>query len=342
MNKYITLGALALVSGALAAPRITAQSIIVNPIPTDLQVRVSTDKDASGAQVPSYRVGERIRLSVAVNQDAYVYLFNVNPDGSIDQILPNRFASGANFLKANTVKQFPATGDNFTFDISGPSGLNKVLALASKTELNLDQISNFSSSATTTNASEAFATVTVRGQQQLAQALSIVVSPLPQNTWVSDTALYNTVAATTTPARTGSLTVTTNADDATVFLNERSLGPSGTTFANIAPGTYRVRISAPGFADYTTNVTVRAGATVNLNVSLNAQRLPLTVRSNVEGALVFIDGRQAGTIRNGAYTTQVARDGYEIVVLAPGYRAGVTQVQIQNGGSVTVNLTRLQ
>ncbi|WP_027481832.1 DUF4384 domain-containing protein [Deinococcus pimensis] len=341
MNKIITMGALALLSGALAAPRISAQSIIVNPTPTDLQVRVSTDKDPTGGQVPNYRVGEKIRLSVTANQDAYVYLFNVNPDGSIDQILPNRFASGANFIKANTVKQFPASGDNFTFDISGPSGLNKVLALASKTELNLDQISSFKATGTTTSAADAFATVTVKGQQQLAQALSIVVTPLPQNTWVTDTALYNTVGATT-PNRNGSLTVTTNAEDTTVFLNERELGASGTTFANIAPGTYRVRISAPGYADYTTNVTVRAGATVNLNISLQAQRLPLTIRSNVEGALVFIDGRQAGTIKNGAYSTQLARDSYEVVVLAPGYRAGVQQIQVQNGGTVTVNLNRAQ
>ncbi len=338
MKNLIAISALALVSGALAAPRVSAQSIIVNPTPTDLQVRVWTDKDTTGQQVPNYRVGERIRLFTTVNQDAYVYLFNVNPDGSIDQILPNRYESGNNFIRAGTTKQFPAAGDNFTFDIAGPAGLNKVLALASKTQLNLDQISQFRND--TSGNQNGFATVTVKGQQNLAQALSIVVNPLPQTSWVTDTAYYNTV--TQTPARNGSLTVVTNVDGATVFLNERQLGTSGTTFANIAPGTYRVRITAPGYGEYTTNITVRAGATVSLNITLQQQRAQLTVRSNVEGATVFVNGRSAGQIRNGALTLTLDRDDYQLVVLAPGYRAAVSDVQVRQGGSVTLNLTRAQ
>jgi len=183
MNK-ILLPALLLLGTASAAPRVSAQSIIVNPTQPDLQVRVWTDRDTSGQGTPNYFVGDRIRLYTSVNEDAYVYLFNVNPDGSIDQILPNRYASGANFVKANTVKQFPGAGDRFTFDISGPYGVNKVLALASKTPLDLNQVSSFKSG-------QPFAQVNVSGQEKFAQALSIVVNPIPDDNWVTDTAYYN-------------------------------------------------------------------------------------------------------------------------------------------------------
>ncbi|ADV68092.1 DUF4384 domain-containing protein [Deinococcus maricopensis] len=189
MNKFL-LPLTLLLGTASAAPQISAQSIIVNPVKPSLGVKVWTDRDATGAQTPIYRVGERIRLFVTPSQDAYVYLFNVNPDGRVDQILPNKFASGDAFVKANTVKAFPGTNDRFTFDIAGPNGVNKVLALASKTPLNLSQLSSFKSS------QDSFATVNVTGQEKFAQALSIVVNPVPQNNWVTDTAAYNVAGAT--------------------------------------------------------------------------------------------------------------------------------------------------
>ncbi|AFZ66591.1 DUF4384 domain-containing protein [Deinococcus peraridilitoris] len=337
MKNLLTLSALALVSGAIAQPRISPQSIIVNPTPTELSVRVWTNKDTSGNQTPDYRVGEKITLFTTVNQDAYVYLFNVNPDGSIDQILPNRYQSGQNFLRGGTTKQFPAQGDNFTFDISGQAGLNKVLALASKTQLNLDQISQFRAD----QQNQGFATVTVRGQDNFARALSIVVNPVPQNAWTTDVALYSTVTGQAQAPARGGVNVASNVQG-TVFLNDREVGQTGSTFANITPGTYRVRVSAPGYADYTTTVTVRAGATLNVSAALQAEKVPLRIVSNVENARIFVDGREAGTIRDRDLTVNLERGDYEITVIAPGHRASVQTVQVRNAGNLTVNLSRVR
>ncbi|WP_216325935.1 DUF4384 domain-containing protein [Deinococcus aestuarii] len=185
---------LPLAAPAQATPRLSAQSIIVNPVQTNLSAQVWVDRDPSGLQTPNYRVGERIRLYTQVNEDAYVYLFNVNPDGSVDQILPNRL-SGTNFVRRGEIRAFPAAGDNFTFDVAGPYGLNKVLVVASRRALNLSEISSF-------QAGQPFATVkpTANSPQRLAQALSIVVNPvtptptqpaISQQDWVSDTASYN-------------------------------------------------------------------------------------------------------------------------------------------------------
>ncbi|WP_034387159.1 DUF4384 domain-containing protein [Deinococcus sp. YIM 77859] len=184
-----------LVSTASAAPVISAQSIIVNPAPTSLSVQVWTDR-GSGTQAPNYLPGERVQLFTRVNQDAYVYLFNVDPQGHVDLILPNRYQSGGNFLKANTTRAFPSANDPFTFTIAPPYGLNKVLALASLTPLNLEQIATFKTQ------QNSFATVNVQGQGQLAQALSIVVSPVPQHSWVTDTAFYTVAAQASTPLQT--------------------------------------------------------------------------------------------------------------------------------------------
>ena len=180
----------ALTVTASAAPKISAQSIIVNPVQTSLSVKVWTDRDSSGTQTPNYYVNDKIRIYTSVNQDAYVYLFNVDPTGKVDLILPNRYAGGANYVRAGAVKTFPSAQDRFTFDIAAPYGLNKVLALASKTQLNLNDIATFQGQSGQP-AQGGFAEVKVEGQQQLAQALSIVVNPVPQNTWISDVAYYN-------------------------------------------------------------------------------------------------------------------------------------------------------
>lgn len=175
---------------AFAAPKISAQSIIVNPVMTSLSAKVWVDRDPSGSSTPNYRVGDRITLYTSVNENAYVYLFNVNPDGTSDQILPNRYSTraGNNYVRAGQVRAFPAKGDQFTYDVSGPQGLNRVLVIASRRPLNLSELSTYTSG-------QAFATVKPQTTQQLAQALSITVNPIsqpvPQTDWISDTAYYN-------------------------------------------------------------------------------------------------------------------------------------------------------
>ena len=345
MKKFLMIPAALLASTAFAAPKISAQSIIVNPAQPDLSVSVRVNKDTTGNANPGYRVGENISITTSVNRDAYVYLFNVDSTGEVSQILPNRIQGGGNFVKANTTAVFPAAGAGFTYSVDGQVGLNKVLALASTTELNLDQLSTFSGQ-------DQFATVNAKGQDGLAQALSIVVNPIPQNTWVSDTAFFSVVAAN--PVTTGSLFVGTNVPGASVILNGRTLGAANTSYAGLASGTYPVRVRAPGYADYTTTVAIRANTTTNLNVEFSRVAGPAPVvsapttpagytvalRSSVNGARVFVDGVEAGTIQNGGLNLSVARGTREIVVIAPGYRTFVNNYNVTQNGQITINPTR--
>ncbi|AZI43109.1 PEGA domain-containing protein [Deinococcus psychrotolerans] len=341
MKKLLVLPAALLLSSAMAAPKISAQSIIVNPVQPDLSVSVWTDKNPDGTQIPNYKIDEKITLNVRSSQDAYVYLFNVDGTGKVDQLLPNRYANGANFVKANVVKTFPAAGDQFTFDIAGPVGLNKVLVLASKTELNLGDLSKFSSQ------QDSFADVNAKGQQQLAQALSIVVSPIPQNSWVSDTAFYN--VASQQQSQTGNVFVGTNVSGAVVYLNGQRLGDANQTFSAIRPGSYPLKITAPGYRDYSATITVRANATTNVNVEFNTVVTPappvsntaaVNIRSSVNGALIFVDGRQVGTIQNGGLDLNLPRGGHEIVLIAPGYNTFVNNYNVSQGGTITITPKR--
>lgn len=330
-----------LLGSASAAPKISAQSIIVNPIQPDLGVKVWVDKRATGDQIPNYAINERISVSVQPTRDAYVYLFNIGPDGSVDIVLPNKLG-GDNFVKANTVKTFPEASDNFNFTVGGPVGLNKVLALASATQLNLDQLADFSSS------QQQFATVNAKGQQQLAQALSIVVTPVPQNSWVSDTAFYNVTERQAT--QTGNLFVGTNVDGSTVILNGQRLGAGNQTFSGLRPGSYPIRVQAPGARDFTTTIVIRPNTTTNVNVEFSApivaplpaqsSQYAFTVRSSIEGARVFVDGQEIGQVRGGVVSANLNRGGHEVVMIAPGYATYVNNVNLSGPTNITINPKR--
>ena len=176
----------ALLGNASAQGQINPQSIIVNPVPTSLQVGVFVDR---GGNNPVYRIGDPIRVSVNVNQDAYVYLFSIHGNGDVDLILPNRLSGGNEFIRGGETRTFPPRGANYQFNVDGPAGQDKVLAVASKRPLNLSEIASF-------RGGNAFADVQVQGQDNLARALSIVVTPVPQSDWVTAVTYFQVTGGT--------------------------------------------------------------------------------------------------------------------------------------------------
>lgn len=342
MKKFLLIPAALLASTSLAAPMISAQSIIVNPVKPSLQVQVSLDKPSSTQKIANYNIGNSIRISAKVNRDSYVYLFNVNAVGKVEQILPNRLG-GENFVKSGQTVSFPAPNAGFTFDIAGPVGLNKVLALASLKPLDLGTLSKFKSQ------QDQFATVNASGQDRLAQALSIVVNPIPKNSWVTDTVLFNVASAT--PVRKGHLFVGTNVVGAKVIFNGRNLGSANRTFTNIAPGSYPIRVTARGYNDFRTTVRINSNTTTNVNVQFNASRptptppprtnsYSLTIRSTVEGARVFVDGQEVGTIRGGLLNTKLSAGGHEVVIIAKGYKTYLNNIKLNRNAVLNITPSR--
>jgi Domain of unknown function (DUF4384) len=173
----ITVALSSVISNAFAqsTPIVRPQAVIVNPVETQLQTTVSVDR---GNNNPVYNIGERIKISVSVNQDAYVYVFSIHSDGVIDLILPNRLSGGNQFLRANETRTFPPNGANYQLTVDGPAGQDKILAVASKRQLNLGELTSFKSN-------QPFANVTVQGQDNLARALAVVVTPVPSTDWVT-------------------------------------------------------------------------------------------------------------------------------------------------------------
>ncbi|WP_034384813.1 DUF4384 domain-containing protein [Deinococcus sp. YIM 77859] len=200
LKGLLAVTALLGLSAATAAGpgRISAQSIIVNPVQTGLDVQVWVNKDASGRGNPVYRRGESIRIGVQTNADAYVYLFNVNANGAVDLFFPNRYEE-SNFVPGGVTRVFPAQGARYTLTVGGPNGQDRLLALASTQPLNLNDIARFVEE-------EGFAQVRVQGPENLAQALNTALTPLPQDGWVTDVVTFRVGQVGNKPGATGTVT----------------------------------------------------------------------------------------------------------------------------------------
>ena len=330
--KLLLAGALTLVSGAAFAqsnPRVTPQAVIVNPVETSLRVNVALDKGGSN---PLYIEGEKQRITVSVNQDAYVYVFNIQANGVVAVLLPNGFSGGTPFLRAGETRTFPTPNAGYELTIGAPYGQEKILALASKTQLNLGQVIPQVGNNQIVNA-------TVQGQDGLARALAVVVTPLPVQGWVTDVADFQTRSRVVAPS-TGTLVVNVNSNGANVSLDGVLIG-RGDVRRVVPAGQYTVRVSLGGFQDFQQVVNVQAGQTVTVNVNLNAISVngQLQVNVNPNGANVSLDGVLIGR----GDTDRVLPAGqYTLRVSAAGYQDFQQTITIQNGQTLRVNVSLQQ
>jgi hypothetical protein len=319
MRRLFALCFLAM--AAWAAPQASPQSIIVNPIPTSLQVRAWVNLDPSGTGNPVYTIGSPITIYAQVNQPAYVYLFDINADGRIDLILPNSYDQN-NYLQPGTVYQFPAPGAPYTFTVTGPPGQDRLLAVASLSPLPLGGIADL-----------AQGKVKIRGAERLAHALSIVVTPLPQTSWVSDIVFFRVQGESPVPPPPppppafGFLQVTSSPEGAQVLLNGTPVGQTPLSLS-VAPGPEQVVLQLPGYQTYSTRLFVHPGQRLTIEASLIPLLGTLSVNAQPNGSSVFLDGRFVGTT---PLSLSLGPGGYEVRITHPGYFPYQTRVEVQGG-----------
>ncbi len=324
--KALLSAAFALFSGialAQSAPVASPQGIVVNPVPTSLKVQVAVNK--AGVN-PLYSQGESLKISLSVNQDAYVYAFNITATNDVVVLLPNGFSNGTPFLRAGETRTFPGANDQYTIDISAPYGQEKIFALASKTPLNLSQVIPQVSSGN-------FAQATVQGTG-LARPLALVVTPLPPQDWTSAYVDFRTQARAVVQ-NTGTLQINSNVSGAQVFVDNVLAGNSPVS-VTVAAGQHSIRVTANGYSDVTQTVNVGGGQVVQLNFNLRAinQNGTITVQVTPNNATVFIDGVRAG---NGDMTLQVAPGQHSVRVTANGFQDFNQTVNVGAGANVVVN-----
>jgi hypothetical protein len=329
--KRIT-GALILLLVATAALAqdfvISPLGIVVNPKPS-FNVQVSLNK-GGGDSIPSYQIGENIEISVSVSESSYVYLFSVKSNGEIVQILPNELdADGRNnYLRAGETKRFPPRGASYEFQVTGPLGLDKVIAVASRSQLDTRTLANFASG-------DQFATSSI-GESGFAQALGIIVKPIPQASWVTATTRFYVGSPPAELPSTGTLTINSSPAGAEVYVDDNFAGYTPLSYGT-RPGRHDIRIQLGGYETYRESVNLRPRDNLRIDANLIAIRRTGTASftSSPSGADVYINNQFQGTtpLRNfvldaGSYTARFSLGGYSDEIV---------NFQVNAGSDRTVN-----
>jgi class 3 adenylate cyclase len=84
----------------------------------------------------SWNVGDRIRICAQVNRDCHLAVINIGPTGNVTVLIPNAYHSDA-IARAGQVVTFPGANDPIQFELKGPPGGERLIALASARPLRL-------------------------------------------------------------------------------------------------------------------------------------------------------------------------------------------------------------
>jgi len=321
MRKILILLAFALPLAFAQKIVISPEAIVVNPNPApNFNVDVSLDK---GGSRPVYQLGENVRISVRVSQSAYVYLFSVKPDGEITQILPNRYDREGqnNRLNAGESRTFPPSNARYSFSIAPPRGLSKVIAVASKQQLDTREIAQFKSGDNFASGSG--------GQDGFVHGFAIVVKPVPQQDWVTSTALYYVGDAPQQPAF-GNLRIDSSPQQAQAYVDGNYVGTTPTNFGT-HPGRHDVKVTKDGYETFQTSVNVRPGETQTVRAQLQPIRRTGTVSfdSNPRGANVYLDGNHVGSTPTGRMNVDAGN--HTVRFSLPGYQDANVSFSLARG-----------
>lgn len=85
----------------------------------------------------SYRVGDPLRIFFYSERDCYLNLIDFGTSGRARVIFPNRYQRD-NFVRGGTVIEIPGRrGDDFRYTVSGPTGTERLKAIATRDKLKL-------------------------------------------------------------------------------------------------------------------------------------------------------------------------------------------------------------
>lgn len=142
----------------------------------------------------------------------------------------------------------------------------------------------------------------------------------------------------------GWVDIKSNVPGADVFLDDKSVGAIGKTpfSGNLKPGRHTVYVSVDGYEEFSQEIEVIAGETLEVNANLSGAPVGyLNLRgAGIERSEIIVDGKVL--CERGPCRKPVPEGYHTITIRRPGYRPFTTRVEVQARTEVSVSaqLTR--
>ena len=270
------------------------QGVIVVP-PSEFQIRVRTDK-------PAYQVGSKARVFFDVNQEAYVYILDIDAAGTVTQIFPNAFSQN-NFVSAGE----HVLPDRSTYDllVVPPLGQEVIMAIASKEPLTLVQ-----------GFPQSFPRLGTNPEEVRQRILGIIQGLIPSGRVTTD---FITFQVTAGPPGTlfGELFVSSDPSGAEIFIDDSFKGFTPKRFFAEA-GIRRLLLKKSGFQDNFQIISLAPDEFKNIFVRLQTggpginnppvARFTFSPANPAVGQTVFFDASSSFDPDPGDFITQFQWD----------------------------------
>jgi len=218
-----------------------------NPSPS-FNIQLSINK-GNGAV---YSPGENISVSFRTNRDAYVVLYDIQPNGKVHILFPNRYDPN-NFVRANQTYYLPRQGYNFM--VENTPGTEYIQAVAST-----QQFVHYNQWQQEFNNS-VFPPVSMNAKDYFSDfQTKIAVTPDPQIMWTSAIASFNVQPY----QQKGYLSCTSHPGGAQIWVDGRFTGRRTPATLSLAAGNHMIRFVIPNHKAKSQYVRVDPGVTTNL------------------------------------------------------------------------------
>ncbi len=240
----------------LAQPVAPLGIIIEPPAPGGLEAIIWVDE-------PAYQINEYLQVHFEVNEDAYIYVWDIDPTGGACLIYPNNYESN-NYVSAGP-HTIPGVG-TYHLRVQEPTGTERLQIVATKSSV--DGIVQFFGGF---SPGSPFA-CSPSGRQAASQidvVKSIIETTVPEDERAFDFTSFEIVSGPVAPY--GTLIVNSFPPGAWITLNGTYVGYTPRTL-HVRQGIYRIILSKEGYQDWSYMRYIRGGDTHTINATL--QPLP--------------------------------------------------------------------
>lgn len=323
-RKLLITGILVFIFAAIGlAINYDIQKVIIVPMPgSELQVSIWLNKNPGSV----YQKGEEVKVYFKVNKNAYVAIYDIMPDGSIQLIFPNRYDTN-NYLKAGKVYNLPTDKASraYRLTVSGDPGKEIFQIVASTSPLTFieNMVKQFSK--------EIFPKSSFKAEKFVEELVRPFISKTEYA--VSSTFFY------VGRPNTGTLKVSTYPLGASIYIDGTYFGKAPLE-VQIEEGTHVVSAYKPDYRMDTMKVNVYSGKTTTVSLKLIPDRktYSLALSTVPAGARVYLDGDYVG---DSPITLSVSKGTHSLKIEKEGYRTYNETIQIIGNTSKRIVLSEL-
>lgn len=319
MRRLVTLLAIAAFGlCGVAQQQPVPEGIIVQPNQTPLALQLGLDKAL-------YSPGDTLRLTVTLNQESYVYIYNITPDRRVNLLFPNAYQP-ENLLPAGT-HTIPNT--RYSFVISPPTGVECIQVLALAAPLPLSALIPPDDSR-----SSPFPLLSTDPAQFQSMMQQMIVGVVSTTGWAAAWSCFQIA-----PPQ-GRLRVLSDPPGALVSINNTVMGQTPLEI-QLAPGRYHIKLSRFGYEEWSRTVEIKQDAQITLEARLVlssgfrplGRTARLRIVSDPDDADVFINNAYAGKT---PLSVEIAPGRYRVVVTKAHYESWAQTIALKGDSDITL------